>query len=107
MTLITCRVHGTHGILHVSKDLAVAQPCEPRSEEIVDIVYMYRGRAADVFFVSRRFADEHGLYAGVSELPDDYGGEWVHEIACCCPKCFEEVFGGYIDRDTFRWHRGK
>ncbi|WP_425400469.1 hypothetical protein [Aeoliella sp.] len=96
--IIQCTTHGLQNGLLTSADLLAE---DSSNLEIVDLLYELEGEIAAAFHVSREFADAHQLRGGTEPLPEDYG-EWVHELACCCMKCFEERHGSTFD-GKHRW----
>jgi hypothetical protein len=85
----------------VSADLWERKDPEPNASTIIDLIYEFDGTIAWVFHVSSAFAEKHGI-TGVRETLPEHPGEWVHELQCCCKKCFEEVQNGFFD-DNFKW----
>jgi hypothetical protein len=86
----------------ISPDLLAQQGELPAKQDVVDLLYDCDGEVAWVFHVSRGFAQTHALRAGVMPLPDA-PLDWIHELQCCCKKCFEETSHGFFD-DRFAWH---
>lgn len=100
--LVVCPIHGPQPGILISPDLLPHLEAQAHPDEVVDLVYKYQKQVAWVFHVSRDFAREHGLRGGVDALPEK-GPVWVHDLQCCCKRCFEEKGDGYFDSD-FRWH---
>lgn len=102
--MIRCPFHGLQMGMSVSRDLWVGPESEPRHDEVVSLVYTCDGMPWWCFYVSRAFAEQHGLVGGVAEMPDDPNefGDWDREMWCCCDKCFKSAYGGHFHR-VFRW----
>lgn len=100
---ISCKVHGGQIGMLVSPDLCTYGTRQSDSQEILSLIYLYLERPIETYFVSRRFADEHGLAACVDEVPDYL--PWVHELKPQCVRCFKDKYGGYFD-ELHRWHSG-
>ena len=94
---IVCSKHGTQAGVVISPDLGTRRPKADIS--IVSIRYEFDGDIAWAFYVSKRFADEHGLVDCIEPLPD-VPGEWVHELDCCCVECFKEFHHGTFNEQS-------
>ena len=100
--LMLCPIHGPQPAVMISRDLWVNGDHKPESGEIVDLIYIHEDVIAWGFYVSRDFARDHRLKAGIAPLPDQ-PGEWAQDLCCCCSKCFQKVHGGQFDERS-RWH---
>lgn len=102
--IVICQKHGSQAGLAISPDIAPRKhPVEP-GRQFIELLYTHDNSVVWAFYVSREFAEQHHLTACVEPLPDD-PGEWIHKISCCCVRCFEEAYNGYID-DSCKWHYG-
>ncbi len=94
--------HGLADGIQVSPDLLAADKDNARDTEIVTVIYDWEGDLADVFFISKAFADSHQLQGGRSTLPDSWP-EWVRLTKPACRPCFEEKFHGTISHPGCVW----
>jgi len=110
---VECEQHGAQAGMHVSPDLSLLLLAKTRLErkgvEIVSLIYCIdqdQNKVIAAYYVSRAFAEEHGLKACVLDMSnnDDACG-WEHMLQLACGKCFKETYGGYFD-ELYRWHPG-
>lgn len=99
--LLRCSIHGMTPALRCSGDMHPNAKGTSEVGDIIDLVYVVEGDVAWAYYVSKAFAFEHRLKAGVHY--DEEPGAWRKMCVSCCAKCFEEAHHGYID-ESDRWH---
>lgn len=92
--MINCPRHGYQLGLLLSRDLASLIDEHSRAASYRIVSFTYRGEVESKMYLSREFAEGHGLSSeSTMPLPDEYP-EWYLTLVGVCEKCAAESFEG-------------
>jgi hypothetical protein len=82
---IICPIHDSQSVVQISPDVWG----DPKSGDVVRVVYKFDGQSVDSFTLSVDFAKANNVTSGVVPLPSEYP-EWVKSVVLVCERCFDE-----------------